>query len=101
LPDATGQINPRHRISMNQVDRSNPGRPHHRQMTVAHIREQNEGDFWEVVFLESARFYRLSRKHQAFDSTVQRLREAMKSGRKLDIVLPAPDSDLIEEVLSL
>lgn len=86
---------------MSQVDRNNLGRHHHRQMTVAHIREQNEDDFLEVVFLESARFYRLSRKHRAFDSIVQRLREAMKSGRKLDIALAAPDSDLIEEVISL
>lgn len=86
---------------MSQADQNSPRRHHHRQMTVAHIREQSEGDFLEVVFLESARFYRLSRKHRAFDSTVQRLREAMKGGRELDIALAAPDSDLIEEVTLL
>ena len=67
-------------------------------MTVANIREQSRPDCVEVVFLESARFYRLLRKNPAFDNLVKQLRDAMDSGRMLDVGVASPDSDIIEEL---
>lgn len=67
-------------------------------MTVAHIREQKARDYVEVVFLESARFYRLTTKNPKYDEILKRLRAAMAEGRALTIGLASLESDQIEEV---
>ena len=41
-------------------------------MTVAHIREPEGRDYCEVVFLESARFYRLGKANPAFSEIIGR-----------------------------
>ena len=83
---------------MDNADKNRPSAGHHRKMTVANIREQSRPDCVEVVFLESARFYRLLRKNPAFDNLVKQLRDAMDSGRMLDVGVASPDSDIIEEL---
>ncbi len=69
-----------------------------REMTVANIREPKGADNLEVVFLESARFYRLRKDTPAFDEILRLLRDAMAKGRALKVHFASPDSDIIEEV---
>lgn len=68
-----------------------------RTMTVAQIREQTHGDAVEVMFLESARFYRLLRNNPNFDDVLKRLRNGMRKGGVLEIRVASPHSDIIED----
>jgi len=70
----------------------------YREMTVAHIREQKGADFVEVVFLESARFYRLSRKNPRYAEALRRLRKALAKKRVVKVGIASLDSDMIEEI---
>jgi len=72
--------------------------PVDREMSVASIREQAGAEPVKVAFLESARFYKLSREHPGFDRILERLREAMASRRVLKVRLASLDSDVIEDV---
>ena len=67
-------------------------------MTVAHIREPEGRDYCEVVFLESARFYRLSKANAEFGEIVETLRQAMAMGRPVKVVLATVNGDMIEAV---
>jgi hypothetical protein len=67
-------------------------------MTVAHIREQTPGDAVEVMFLESARFYRLLRSNANFSALLERLRAARQKGEPVEIAVASPESDLIDDV---
>lgn len=67
-------------------------------MTVANIRERDGADGLEVVFLESARFYRLPKDTPAYDDLVRVLRGAMATGRVLNVGVASPDSEIIEDV---
>lgn len=67
-------------------------------MTVAHIRDHKGADHVEVVFLESARFYRLSRKNPAYDQALRLLREALAKKSILKVRVASLDSEMIEEV---
>jgi hypothetical protein len=67
-------------------------------MTVANVRERGGTDDTQIAFLESARFYRLSKLHPAYARTLNLLREAQASGRALKIGVASLDSDLIEDV---
>jgi hypothetical protein len=69
-----------------------------RTMTVAHIREPEGRDYCEVVFLESARFYRLLKANPAFGEIIGTLRKAMGMVRPVKVVLAAVNSDVIEDV---
>jgi hypothetical protein len=69
-----------------------------REMTVAQIREQQGAEYLEVVFLESARFYRLSKENPRYDEILRRLRAAVAKGSVLKVRCASPDSDIIEEV---
>lgn len=69
--------------------------PVYREMTVASLRE---GEPVKVAFLESARFYTLSREHPGFERILERLREAKASRRPLKVRLASLDSDVIEDV---
>jgi hypothetical protein len=68
-------------------------------MTVAHLREREGADCVEVLFLESARFFRLCRSNPSHDHALRLLRDAVKSGRALKIRLSSPESEVIEEVI--
>lgn len=73
------------------------GSPAVRTMTVAHVREQAQEDAIEVMFLESARFYRLLRNNPNFDAVLKRLRDGMRKGGVLEIRVASLDSDIIED----
>jgi hypothetical protein len=67
-------------------------------MTVAQIRDSEGAPFVEVVFLESARFYKLYRNHPAFDDLLRVLRRGMATGNVVKVGFAAPESDVIEDV---
>jgi len=67
-------------------------------MTVAHIREQTQGDIVEVMFLESARFYGLLRSRPNFSALLERLRDAEQKREPVEITVASPGSDLITDV---
>jgi hypothetical protein len=69
-----------------------------RGMTVAHIREPKGADDVDVVFLESARFYKLPRAHPRFNRILSQLRYAMARGRLVQVRLTSPHGDIIEDV---
>jgi hypothetical protein len=67
-------------------------------MTVADIRDRSNSDYVEVVFLESAMFYKLIRKNRAFKTTLGLLRTSLEENKVLKIRLTSPESDVIEEI---
>lgn len=67
-------------------------------MTPARILESEASDEVEVAFLESARFYRLSKKHPAFNELLAALQEAIKKGRAVEVRLVSITSNKIEDV---
>ena len=73
-------------------------KPFVREMTVARIRERTGADSVDVMFLESARVYKLARSHPGFDRILGQLRDAMARRRPLKIRLPSLDSDVIDDV---
>ena len=84
--------------SLNKSDQAKQGKRYYRAMTVAQIREQKGADHVEVVFLESARIYRLPRKNPAYDEALTLLRDALANHRVLQVGLASLDSDIIEEI---
>lgn len=72
--------------------------PFWREMTVADIREREAAEYVQVVFLESARFYKLPREHPSFEKILVQLRDALAKRRVVKVALVAPDSDVIEDV---
>jgi hypothetical protein len=83
-------------MSKSKTDKQ--GRRQYREMTVAHIRELKGADHVEVVFLESARFYRLLKKNPTYDGVLTLLLDAMAKGRVLKVRCASPESDIIKEV---
>lgn len=77
---------------------SESARDYSREMTVAHIREQERAGETEVIFLESARFYSLLRSHPDYDRLLASLRVALEKGHSVIVRLSSPDSDVIEDV---
>ena len=67
-------------------------------MTVANIRRKEDDDFIEVVFLESARFYRLLKKNRAYGTIVRKLEKALSDRRPIRVGFASIESDIIEEV---
>jgi len=84
--------------SLNKSDQAKQGKRYYRAMTVAQIREQKGADHVEVVFLESARIYRLPRQNPAYDEALRLLRDALANNRALQVGLASLDSDIIEEI---
>jgi len=69
-----------------------------RIMSPAHIREPGGIDYAEVIFLESARFFRLNKENPEFDSIVALLRDASEKKLMLEIFFESSASNTIEEV---
>jgi hypothetical protein len=67
-------------------------------MRVAHIREQKGAKYLEVVFLESARFYKLSREHPEFARVLRQLREAKEKKSAVRVLTDVPEGDVIKDV---
>jgi hypothetical protein len=72
-----------------------------REMTVANIRDDVAADNVEVIFLESARFYKVSKHNPKYQEMMRSLRDAIARGRILRVRFASPDSDIIEEVWRL
>ena len=71
---------------------------HTREMTVAQIREPEHADYVQVVFLESARFYKLMKDNPGFDRALKLLRDALINPRLLLVSVASLDSDLIQKI---
>ena len=69
-------------------------------MTVAEIRRHEDRDYVHVVFLTSARFYKLMKTNPNFVSILELLESARATESVLNIVLASVDSDVIEDVAS-
>jgi hypothetical protein len=70
-----------------------------RQMTVANIRYLADADYDEVLFLESARFYRLIKLHSDYGSMLEKLRKAHADGAAVEVCFSSVEDDCIEAVL--
>lgn len=69
-----------------------------KDMTVAHVREPAGAEFVEVVFLESARFYKLFKENKNFQRILHELRQAAEQHGKVRVFLNASEGDVIEDV---
>lgn len=67
-------------------------------MTVARVRERPGEGSVDVMFLESARVYRLSRARPDFHRLLGLLQGAKARRRPLKVRLPSLDSDVIDDV---
>jgi hypothetical protein len=83
---------------MSNADRSKKRKLYYRDMTVANIRIEEKAEFVEVVFLESARFYRLLRENSAYGGILKKLENAFLNGKPIKAGFTSIDSDIIEEV---
>ena len=69
-----------------------------RTMTVANIRREEGADFAVVLFLESARFYRLLKKNRDYRIILQKIENALSDTEPLTVGFESIESDIIEEV---
>lgn len=67
-------------------------------MTPAHIRYPEGADHVQIVFLESARFYRLSKANPRFDQILARLQRAILEKLPVHVLCAPPHGDTIEDV---
>ena len=65
-----------------------------RRMTVTHVRVRN--DRAEVMFVESARIYRLARSNPVYKETLDTLRAAAASARSVRVRFDKPNGEVIE-----
>jgi hypothetical protein len=79
-------------------DSRNKRKLYYRTMTVANIRREEESDFVVVLFLESARFYRLLKKNRDYRIILQKIENALSDTEPLTVGFESIESDIIEEV---
>ena len=72
-------------------------KPGYREMKVAHIREPKEADYVEVMFLESARIFKLPKKNARYKEIVKRLQDAERDGRAVQVRFASPVSDVLDD----
>jgi hypothetical protein len=65
-------------------------------MTPVRVMEDDGGV--AVVFLESARFYKIAADDPEFDSLLATLREAVEKNESVDVHTESIDSDIIKNV---
>ncbi len=70
----------------------------YREMRVAHIREPEGAKYLEVMFLESARFYKLSRQHPEFARMLRQLGEAKEKKCAVRVLMDVLEGDVIKDV---
>lgn len=81
-----------------------PAKPHEHEgpvdpdLTVARVRTPEGADYVEVLFLESARIYRLPYDCPGFDQLLDCLRNAEFSKRPVRVALASPFSEIIRDV---
>ena len=66
--------------------------------TVAKVINDTGNDYVTVVFLESARFYRLKRANPGFAGYLARLQQAEKGAAQVKVQLTEPNGQLIDSV---
>ena len=93
-----GQLQEPHDLSLVSHEPSRPEPSVYRDLTVAHIRSREDADIVEVLFLESARVYKLPRDQPGFDRLLEGLREAEAEQRAVQIGLASLDSEIVEDV---
>ncbi|MGB7207812.1 MAG: hypothetical protein WBD27_04055 [Pyrinomonadaceae bacterium] len=69
-----------------------------RNMTAVRLIDSDGTDSVEVIFLESAQFYRLPRKNPEFDSLVAVLHDAIEKGAAVKVRTASIASDVIEDI---
>lgn len=69
-----------------------------REMRVAHVRERKGANYLEVMFLESARIYKLFEENPAYREILRHLRAAEGKNRSLKVRCASVESEVIEEV---
>ncbi|HVM06404.1 MAG TPA: hypothetical protein VM242_14650 [Acidimicrobiales bacterium] len=74
--------------------------PADRDLTVARIRTRDGADHVEVLFLESARIYRLPNDCPGFDQLLRSLRDAEASRQPVRVALASPYSEIIRDVVA-
>ena len=67
-----------------------------RDMTAAHVREMPDVEFAEVMFLESARIYRLSKNNPKYEEILKRLREAIAKEGVVRVLLDQPHGSIVQ-----
>lgn len=88
-------------ILVNESRETMPDTRYHCEMTVAHLRESEEADHVQVMFLESARIYTLRRDNPAFDQILRSLRDAQERQCLVNVGFASLESDTIEVVSDL
>jgi hypothetical protein len=83
---------------MSNVDSRKKRTLYCRDMTVANIRRKEGADFVEVVFLESARFYRLKKENPSYDNILRNLENALSDAKPIKVGFESIESGVIEEV---
>jgi len=69
-----------------------------RDMTVANIRRNDDADFVEIIFLESARFYRIMKKNSDCRDMLGKLERALSDSKPMRVGFESIDSDTIKAV---
>lgn len=72
-----------------------------REITVAQVRETPDAGHVEVLFLESARIYRLEKENPAFEEALGLLRAASAGGGRVRVDLASIDAEVIESIAAV
>lgn len=83
---------------MSGRDADRQGKSVFREMRVAHVRERKGANYLEVMFLESARIYKLFEENAAYGEILGYLRAAQGKNRPLRVRCAPAESEVIEEV---
>jgi hypothetical protein len=69
-----------------------------RERWITVIRLRTHKDHAEVMFVESARIYRLLRDNPVYEETLCKLRAVSGSGRRVRVRFDKPNGEIIERV---
>lgn len=83
---------------MTQGETEKASQQYCRQMTVAAVRFLDEEDYDEVVFLESARFYRLMKQSPGYGAMLGKLRSALSDAVPVTVCFESIEDDCIRNI---
>jgi hypothetical protein len=83
---------------MSGSDAGRQGTGVYREMRVAHIREPQGAKYLEVMFLESARIYKLFKENPAYSEILPHLRTALGKKSAVKVRCTSAESNVIEEI---
>jgi hypothetical protein len=87
-------------MSTSESNRREKGKPDFLEMTAANIRELKGAEYVEVMFLESARIYKVFQSNSKYEEILKRLREAVNKRHLVRVQLNLPHGDVIEDAES-